>query len=232
MAKEWVLNIAFNRWQLNRPRHVGRVAEAIRACAPKSLEEWEQYYYHQVPHKHVPSKWQMLGSTMEEHLEEIGRRLFVKISEQLRAEVDAITEEDCTGYVREVVIRRTYEGYLTEKRTVYEQLEQELKVSLQPAPDDWDRRYNVDFLIPVTDKCIGVQIKPVTYSQTPELYRWQEWMQHSHQRFEREKGGKVFTVFSVTEKGGQKRILNPDVIDQIRDEIRRLKPNDQNSPHP
>jgi hypothetical protein len=34
MAKEWVLNIAFNRWQLNRPRYVGRVAEAIRACAP------------------------------------------------------------------------------------------------------------------------------------------------------------------------------------------------------
>ncbi|MDW8067961.1 MAG: MjaI family restriction endonuclease, partial [Anaerolineae bacterium] len=72
MAKEWVLNIAFNRWQLNRPRYVGRVAEAIRACAPKSPEEWEQYYFREVPQKHVPAKWQMLGPTMQKHLEEVG----------------------------------------------------------------------------------------------------------------------------------------------------------------
>jgi hypothetical protein len=232
MAKEWVLNIAFNRWQLNRPRYVGRVAEAIRACAPKSFEEWEQYYYSQVPEKHVPVGWQMLGSTMREHLEEVGRRLFVKISEQLRAEVDAITEEDCIEYVRDVVIRRTYEGYLTEKRTVYEQLEQALGVKLHPAPDEWDRRYNVDFFIPIANRCIGIQIKPVTYSQTPELHKWQEWMRRSHQRFESEQGGKAFIVFSVTEKGGRKHILNEDIVDQIRDELRRQASDDQTSPHP
>ena len=232
MAKEWVLNFAFNRWQLNRPRYVGRVAEAIRACAPKSFEDWEQYYYSQVPEKHVPAGWQMLGSTMREHLEEVGRRLFAKISEQLRAEVDAITEEDCIEYVRDVVIHRTYKGYLTEKRTVYEQLEQTLGVKLHPAPDEWDRRYNVDFFIPVANRFIGIQIKPVTYSQTPELHRWQEWMRRSHQRFECEQGGKVFIVFSVTEKGSRKRILNEDVISQIRDELRRLTSNDQTSPHP
>jgi len=232
MAKEWVLNIAFNRWQLNRPQYVGRVAEAIRACAPKSLEEWERYYFSEVPQKHVPDHWQMLGSTMMEHLEEVGRRLYAKISEQLRAEVDTITEEDCIEYVRDVVIRRTYEGYLTEKRTVYEQLEQTLGVKLHPAPDEWDRRYNVDFFIPVANRFIGIQIKPVTYSQTPELHRWQEWMRQSHQRFEAEQGGKVFIVFSVTEKGGRKHILNEDVIDQIRDELRRQKFNDQTSPHP
>ncbi len=231
MAKEWVLNIAFNRWQLNRPRYVGRLAEAIRACAPKSLKEWEQYYFSQVPRKHVPAKWQMLGNTMEEHLEEVGRRLYVKISEQLRAEVDAVTEEDCVAYVRDVVIRRTYEGYLTEKRTVYEQLEQALGVKLHPAPAEWDRQYNVDFFIPAGNRCIGIQIKPVTYRQTPELHRWQEWMQHSHQRFEEEKGGRVFLVFSVTEDG-RKRIWNAEVIDQIREELRRLTSDDQTSPHP
>ena len=160
---------------------------------------------------------------MMEHLEEVGRRLYAKISEQLRSEVDAITEEDCIQYVREVVIRRTYEGYITEKRTVYEQLEQELGVKLLPAPDDWDRRYNVDFLINVAGKFIGIQIKPVTYTQTPELHRWQEWMRRSHQRFEEEKGGKVFIIFSVTERGGRKRILNAEVIDQIRKEIQGLR---------
>ncbi len=226
MSKEWVLNIAFNRWQLNRPQYVGRVAEAIRACAPKSLEEWEQYYFSEVPQKHVPDRWQMLGSSMEAHLEEVGRRLYAKISEQLRAEVDAITEEDCIKYVREVVIRRTYDGYLTEKRTIYEQLEQALGMKLTPAPDEWDRRYQVDFFIALADKFIGIQIKPVTYNQVPELHKWQEWMKRSHQRFESEQGGKVFIVFSVTGRDGKKHILNEDVVDQICAEVRRLTSGD------
>ncbi len=41
-AKEWVLNFAFNRWQCNRPRYVGKLAEAIRACAPRSWKSSRQ----------------------------------------------------------------------------------------------------------------------------------------------------------------------------------------------
>jgi len=222
-AKEWVLNIAFNRWQFNRPKYVGKLAEAIRECAPKSLEDWERYYCEQVPKRHVPEGWQMFGKDMFEHLSEIGRRLYAKISEQLKAEVEAITEDDCIGYVREVVINRTYEGYITEKRTVYEQLEQDLGIKLRTAPDEWDRRYNVDFYIPVGDKAIGIQIKPITYAQTPEVHKWREWMRESHEKFEREQGGKVFIVFSVTEKSGAKRIFNTEVVDEIRAELKRLQ---------
>lgn len=202
---------------------MGRLAEAIRECSPKSLQDWERYYRDEVPRKHVPSGWEMLGKDMDEHLAEIGRRLYAKISEQLKAEIEAISEEDCIAYVRDVVIRRTYEGYITEKRTVYEQLEQALGVELEPAPDEWDRRYNVDFYIPVGDKAIGIQIKPITYSQTPEIHKWREWMRKSHERFEKERGGKVFIVFSVTEKGGVKRILNEGVMDEIREELKRLR---------
>ncbi len=107
-------------------------------------------------------------------------------------------------------------------KTVYEQLEQALEVQLCPAPDEWDRRYNVDFYIPVGPRTIGIQIKPITYNQTPELHRWREWMRQSHERFVRERGGKVFIIFSVTERGGRKRIWNPEVIDEIRNEIRKL----------
>jgi hypothetical protein len=223
MSKEWVLNIAFNRWQLNRPKYVGRLAEAIRVCAPRNEEEWEQYYYEQVPKKHVPSGWRMFGRTMAEHLEEVGRRLFAKISEQLRKEIEEVTEEDCIAYVREVVIHRTYAGYVTEKHTVYEQLEHLLGVKLQPAPDSWDRHYSVDFFIPVGNRYIGIQIKPITYSQTPELHKWQQWMQDAHERFHQDQGGRVFIVFSVTERGGKKRIWNTDVLEAIRQEIQRLQ---------
>lgn len=217
-AQEWVLNIAFNRWQFNRPRYVGRLAESIRACAPRTLEEWERYYF-----ENVRPEGPLLGRDMREHLEEVARRLYVKISEQLRAEIEAVTEEDCRSYIYDVVIRRTFEGYMTEKKTIYEQLQERLGVQILPAPDEWDRRYNVDFYIPMGSRAVGLQIKPITYQQAPEAYRWYEWMHESHKRFQHEQGGKVFVVFSITEKGGQKRIWNEEVIEEIREELRRLR---------
>ena len=216
MPKEWVLNNAMNRWQLNRPRYVGRVAEEIRKCAPKSLEEWERYYFSHVRPRLCPP-----DISTEEWLQELGRRLYMKITENLRAEIDEVTEDDCIAYVRELVIQRTYQGYVTEKRTVYEQLQSMLGVPIQPAPDEWDRRYNVDFFIRVGDNYIGLQIKPITFSQTPELHQWREWIRKSHKRFEKEQGGKVFIVFSLTE-GRSKRIWNEEVVEAIRDEISRL----------
>ncbi|GBC91645.1 hypothetical protein HRbin15_00099 [bacterium HR15] len=215
--KEWILNIAFNRWQLNRPRYVGRLLEAIRQCAPKTLQEWEEYYFSQ-----VRPDGELFGNTMEEHLKEIGKRLYAKISEQLRAEIESITEEDCIRYVRDVVLRRTYEGYQTEKETVYKQLEHTLGVKLEPAPDEWDRAYNVDFYISIGNSCVGIQIKPTTYEQTPEPHKWRQWMQESHDRFEKEQGGKVFIVFSV-KHGETKVIANPEVIEEIKDEIERIR---------
>jgi hypothetical protein len=195
------------------------LSEIIRECAPKTLQEWEQYYLSQTQ---LPGIKQMLGGTMEEHLEEVGRRLYVKISEQLRAEIEEVTEDDCIRYVREVVIDRTYEGYETEKETVYKQLKHLLGIKLQPAPDEWDRAYSVDFYIPIGNKSIGIQIKPTTYMQTPEPHNWRQWMQDSHQRFTKKHGGQVFIVFSV-KKGKTKEIANPEVIEEIRQEMVRLR---------
>jgi len=39
MAKEWILNIATNRWGLNQKKNVVPVSQWIRECGPKSLEE-------------------------------------------------------------------------------------------------------------------------------------------------------------------------------------------------
>ena len=44
MAKEWILNIATNRWGLNKKESVGPVSDWIRECAPKTLEEWREFY--------------------------------------------------------------------------------------------------------------------------------------------------------------------------------------------
>jgi len=65
--------------------------------------------------------------------------------------VEQITEQDCIDYMFNMVIDRTFDGYMTEIKTIYGQLEKELGLKelglkIEPTPDEWDRLYNVDFL--------------------------------------------------------------------------------------
>ena len=48
MAKEWILNGANMRWGLTRKNKVGPVSEIIRKCSPKTVEEWQDYYFQNV----------------------------------------------------------------------------------------------------------------------------------------------------------------------------------------
>lgn len=208
MAKEWVLNSATNRFQLNFKRNVGATSEAIRKCAPKSLEEWQNYYFENI--------------YSQDHIVELGKKLYIKITEVLVAEIDEITEEDCINYIKELVIDRTYDGYVREIKTIYEQLQYELNTKITPAPDEWDRLYNVDFYIEIKGKYIGLQIKPVSnISSIPEIYK-EKGIQHStHKKFTEKYGGNVFYLYSC--KSGEKKIIvNTDVIDEIKQEIKRL----------
>jgi len=208
MAKEWILNQANMRWGLTRKNKVGPVSELIRKCSPKSLKDWQEYYY-----KNVYSK---------QHLEELGRRLYIKITEVCQAEIESITEEACIDFIINLVIGRTYDGYQSEIQTIYGQLQQSLGVKVEPAPDEWDRGYNVDFFIKVKEKYIGLQIKPAGYAYITQIINELEFQKKTHEKFTAKYGGKVFYVISVKE-GKKKIIHNPEVIEEIRKEIERLK---------
>ncbi len=106
--KEFVLNYAMNRWQLNFKRNVGPTSDSIRECRPNSIDEWRDYYYANVRTKH--------------HIDSLGRKLYVRITGDLPREVRfhpdllaSITEEDCIKYLNSVVIDRTYNGYCKEQ---------------------------------------------------------------------------------------------------------------------
>ena len=209
MAKEWILNSAMNRFQLNFKRNVGPTSESIRKCAPKNIEEWREYYF-----KNVKSK---------EHIIELGKKLYIKITEVIQAEVSEITEQDCIDYMMQLVIDRTYEGYVTEIQTIYGQLQKILGVKIEPAPDEWDRLFNVDFYIKINEKYIGLQIKPVNAGiQLPEIFKEYNIQSESHQKFTEVFGGKVFYLFSE-KVGERKEIKNKEVINEIKAEIQRLK---------
>jgi len=209
MAKEWILNSAMNRFQLNFKRNLGPTSESIRQCAPRTIDEWRDYYFENVRSR--------------EHIEELGRKLYVKITEVIHAEVEEITEQDCIAYMVQLVIDRTFDGYMTEIKTVYGQLEKELQVKIEPAPDEWDRLFNVDFFIRVKDNYVGIQIKPVNQGiQLSQIFKEKELQLKTHEKFTKQYGGKVFYIFS-SRVGERKEIRNKEVIAEIKQEIERLK---------
>ena len=208
MPKEWILNQANMRWGLTRKAKVGPVSFLIRKCSPKSLSEWEKYYYKNV----YPI----------DHLEQLGRKLYVKITEVCQAEIEDITEEDCVEFIIKLVINRTFDGYQSEIQTVYGQLEEELGEKIHPAPDEWDRIYNIDFYIEVNGRYIGLQIKPAGYAYITQIINEIKFQKKTHEKFTAKYGGKVFYIISVKE-GKKKIIYNPEVINEIKQEIERLK---------
>ena len=207
------------KWLRNKKDSVGPVSLWVRECAPKTIGDWESFYYKKLAEM---LRQKGIGLPPEDYIQDLGRKLYTKITEVIQAEIEEVTEEDCLKYIYNLVINRTFDGYQTEIKTIYGKLQRDLGVKIEPAPDEWDRLYNVDFYIQVGSRYIGLQIKPITYEQTLEIYRWKAWLDKTHDEFERDKGGKVFITFSI-KKEGKKVIYNTEVIDEIKKEIERLR---------
>ena len=216
--RETLLNYGMNRWGLNKAHSVGSTSELIRACAPTKYEEWEEFYF-------TKAKQKKKGgiNITRQYITGLGQSLYIKLSEVVQNELVSITEEECIDYAYNLVLNRTYEGYKTEIETIYGQLEGAVGRKIEPAPDNWDRTYSVDFFIQVGDKYIGIQIKPIASGQALNQYQWIGMHMINHQRFESDFGGKVFFVYSTKSSTGKKKIYNTEVIEQIREEIQRLE---------
>jgi len=80
-AKEKVLNYASNTYQLTRPNKVGAVMSLIRECQPSAFEEWESHYF-----KKAYTKSNQPVKVTREMLDELGERLYTKITEVVMPE--------------------------------------------------------------------------------------------------------------------------------------------------
>ena len=216
--RETLLNYGFNRWGLNKAFSVGPTSELIRSCAPSSFEDWEEFYF-----ENATQKKRNGLKISREYITGLGQTLYIKLSEVVRNELSSIGEEECIDYAYNLVLNRTYEGYRSEIDTVYGQLESILQVKIHPAPDEWDRKYSVDFYIKINNKYIGLQIKPISSAQSLNQYQWIEMNRRNHERFQKDFSGKVFFVFSVKSTGKKKKIYNTEIIDEILDEIKKIK---------
>ncbi len=95
-------------------------------------------------------------------------------------------------------------------------------MKIHPAPDEWDRRYNVDYYIEIKGKFIGLQIKPAGYEYITQIINEREQQKRTHNKFTKKYGGRVFYIISITE-GKNKKIFNLEIIDEIKREIMKLE---------
>lgn len=216
--REALLNYGMNRWGLNKAHSVGSTSELIRSCAPAEYEEWEEFYFTKAKQKKKKGI-----SISREYILGLGQTLYIKLSEVVQNELESISEEECIDYAYNLILHRTYEGYVNEIETIYGQLESMIQKKIEPAPDNWDRTYGVDFFVKILDKYLGIQIKPISSGKALNDYQWIEMHRKAHEKFENDFGGKVFFVYSEkVGTGKKKKIYNIGVVDEIKLEIKRL----------
>jgi len=218
--KERVLNYACQTYQLSRPNKVGAVMALIRECQPRTIEEWEAWYF-----EHASTEGKHPSKVTRASIEELGERLYAKITEVVIPEwtqvFNSLTREDCIDYIYNLTINRTYDGYLREKSVVNDELAKIFPdLQFEESDPELDHAGDVDYIARVGEHAIGIQIKPITAQGNPGGYSLTERMQASFQDFKESFGGKVFIVFSKGGKDG--KIANPEVIEAIRQEIDRL----------
>ena len=220
--KEKVLNYASSTYHLTRPSKVDAVMALIRECQPKVLEEWEKYYFEK-----AYSKAKNKVKITKETLDELGERLHAKITEVVMPEWIAafkdLTLQDCKDYIYEVTIVRTYDGFLLEKSVIYDGLAKIFPdIEFKESDTELDHAGDVDYLGFVGKRAFGIQIKPITANANFGNYNISDRMSASFNAFTNKYGGKVFIVFS-SRSGSNKIIQNEDVLEEIRNEIRRLE---------
>ncbi len=216
--KEFLLNHACQLYQLTRPNKVGAVMKLIRQCQPSSIEEWENWYF-----QNAETEGRNPVKISKESLFELGERLYAKMTElvipQVQEAINNITRQDCLDYVYNLTINRTYDGYQREKSVVNDGLAKIFKdVTFQESDPELDHAGDIDYIAEVGKFQIGIQIKPVTANANFGGYSLSERMKASFENFTDQYGGKVFIVFSFDGK-----IANEEVIDEISNEIKRLR---------
>jgi hypothetical protein len=190
----------------------------IRECQPKTIEQWEKWYF-----ENATTDGKTPTKITKESLEELGERLFVKIKEIVIPEwteaFNQLTLQDCIDYIHNLTINRTFDGFIREKSVIEDNLAKTFpNIKFVESDPQLDHAGDIDYLGWVGNKAFGIQIKPVTAKANFGNYSATERMKASFNDFEKKFGGQVFIVFSTDDK-----IKNEDVIDDISKEIARLE---------
>jgi hypothetical protein len=216
--KEKILNYACQTYQLSRPNKVGAVMALIRECQPQDIKEWEKWYF-----ENAKTEGKIQHDINKKHLEELGERLFEKITQVVMPEWQEafkyLTLQDCVDYIYNLTINRTFDGFMREKSVINDGLAKIFKdVIFEESSPELDHSGDIDYLGLVGNKAFGIQIKPVTAKSNFGNYSPSERMKASFESFTEAFGGKVFIVYSLDGE-----IANKEILEAIQEEIHQLR---------
>ena len=215
--KEKVLNYATQTYQLSRPNKVGAVMALIRECQPKTIDEWEKWYF-----ENAFTVAKTKTKINKKVLTELGERLYEKITEvvipEWQAAFSQLTLQDCIDYIFNLTINRTFDGFLREKSVVNDGLAKIFPdIIFEESDTELDHAGDIDYIAKIGNNAIGFQIKPITAKSNFGNYSSTERMKASFADFKEKFGGKVFVIFSLDGE-----IANKEVVKEIQKEIERL----------
>ena len=193
------LNFYFNKGKFNHPNEIGFVMNEIRKCAPITLNEWRKYYLENV------------RDIM--FLDELANRMFESIEIQNRFKN---VKNECLNYIEDVIFRRTFLGYNKENMAL-KILNSVLKNNVEMSPKEWDGEYFVDFII--KKPLIGIQLKPETFYHGK--YDFYVNIDEKLRKFERDFNAKTFILIYSKEVENGIKIINENVIKQIKSYIQK-----------
>jgi hypothetical protein len=187
---------------------------------PKSIKEWTEVFYN----NSVQKKKDGTGKRVDEkYLDLVGDELFRLLNEKIFPLImqakEELTIEDCRDFIKDVVIRRSYEGFIAEKDVV-SQVEIEFDGDIVFEKDAEMESINIDAFGKSLkyNKIIGLSIKPISFKKQDGFSK-DESLKKSWEKWERDNNSKIFIVYYTEKKEGQKKIIKDkeELITQILD---------------
>jgi hypothetical protein len=181
------------------------------------MSEWVEFYW-----ENAFTATKKPVKITKEILDELGERLYIKITEVVIPEwtkaFDEITLDDCKEYILDVTLNRTYDGFHRES-AVYRELAVAFDgvVKFEKTDGETDSSLDVDYIGVVIKnyKTLGIQVKPVSVRGAQRGYSLTDRVRNNFRRFEEDNNAKVFIIL-VKREGKKSVIVNKDVIQEIQ----------------
>ena len=192
---ETILNHYFNVGKYNHPSMIGYVMDAIRICKPITKAEWELYYF-----KNIRS---------QDHV----RGLSVRMAKGIPDE-NNMSRDECYEYIKDVIIRRTFNGYNKEKQAL-KILKERVSDSIVESSREWDSKYFIDFCFRSKGgKIIGIQLKPETFylGNYEDKVDIEEKLKQFRERYD----AMTFVLIYSKDSANNIHFTNQEVIEHIK----------------